>query len=166
MSEIVIAEYECGDEERMAAIAPRAFGVWARYGIDYSLPRDKVEEEYRQEALGYAAQVRQGRPDISIFTAKLDGFLIGYIVVRLDEYRTRRFGLKWGNLQSLAVDPDYHHRGIGKALIARAMQWFRDQGCEYVEVTTDQNNIAAIRAYEGAGFRTIYCSLTLSQYLK
>ncbi len=52
------------------------------------------------------------------------------------------------------------------ALVARAMQWFRDQGCEYVEVGTDQNNIAAIRTYEGAGFRTIYCSLTLSQRLR
>lgn len=166
MSEVSIGEYQPGDEERMAAIAPRAFGVWARYGIDYTLPRDKVEDEYRHEALHYAAQVREGRPEIAIFTAKLDGFLVGYIVVRLDEYRTQRFGMKWGNLQSLAVDPDYHHRGIGKALVARAMQWFRDQGCEYIEVVTDQNNIAAIRTYEGAGFRTIYCSLTLSQRLK
>jgi ribosomal protein S18 acetylase RimI-like enzyme len=165
MSDIQIASYQAGDETAMAAIAPRAFGVWARYGIDYSLPRDRVEEEYREEALGYAEQVRAADPNLAVFVARLDGAIVGYIALGIDLHRTRRFDMKWGQLISLAVDPDYHHRGVGKALVARAMAWFREERCEYVEVQTDQNNIAAIRTYEGAGFRTIYCGLTLSQPL-
>ena len=55
---------------------------------------------------------------------------------------------------------------IGTKLIQRAMQWFREQRCEYIEVPTDQNNIAAIRAYEAAGFRVIYCGMILSQKLE
>jgi ribosomal protein S18 acetylase RimI-like enzyme len=165
MQQLIIDEYRAGDEERLRAIAPRAFGVWARYGIDYSLPRPKVEEEYRAEVQGYADRVRRGDPHLAMFVARLAGMVVGYVVVGLDDYRSKRFGLRWGNLISLAVDPDYHHRGIGKALVARAVEWFRAQGCQYVEVTTDQNNIAAIRTYEGAGFRTIYASLTLSMRL-
>ncbi len=165
MSDLLISPYQAGDEVAMAAIAPRAFGVWARYGIDYSLPRDRVEDEYREEALGYAETIRAADPNLAVFVARLDDAIVGYIVIGIDLHRTRRFGVKWGQLISLAVDPDFHHRGIGKALVARAMAWFREERCEYLDVETDQNNVAAIRTYEGAGFRTIYSGLHLSQRL-
>jgi ribosomal protein S18 acetylase RimI-like enzyme len=130
------------------------------------LPRDRVEQEYREEALGYATRVTQGDRTIAIFVARWNELVVGYIVIGISEHETRRFGMKWGNIISLAVDPEYHHRGIGKALVAQAMDWFRKQKCEYVQVSTDQNNIAAIRTYEGAGFRVIYGGLTLSQRIR
>lgn len=166
MSEFAIDCYRPGDEEWMVHIAPRAFGVWARFGIDYSLPRDRVDELYRQEAAGYAERAARGEPGFSLFVARQKGRVVGYIAIGVNQHRSEWFGFKWGSIISLAVDPDFHHRGIGKALVARAMQWFRDQGCRYVEVSTDQNNIAAIRTYEGAGFRVIYSGLTLSQWME
>jgi ribosomal protein S18 acetylase RimI-like enzyme len=42
----------------------------------------------------------------------------------------------------------------------------KDKGVKYAEVLTDQNNIAAIRAYEKNNFRVIYSSIILSQYLE
>ncbi|MBC7288342.1 MAG: GNAT family N-acetyltransferase, partial [Armatimonadetes bacterium] len=161
--ELVVEPYAPGDEKRMMEIAPRAFEVWARYGIDYSLPRERVDEAYRLEAQGYADRARRGDEGFAVFTAKREGLLIGYIVVCVDPHRSQLFGLRWGVIVSLAVDPDFHHQGTGKALVRRAMEWFREQGCEYLEVTTDLNNVAAIRTYEGAGFRAIYASITLSQ---
>ncbi len=166
MAEVVIDVYKPGDEERMMDIAPRAFGVWARYGIDYQLPRDRVEKAYRDEALSYAQRAKEGQEGFALFVARMDGNVVGYIAVGVDKRRSEMFGMKWGQIISLAVDPDFHHRGIGKALVARAMEWFREQGCEYLEVVTDQNNIAAIRTYEGAGFRVIYSGITLSRKLK
>ncbi|MCD6352536.1 MAG: GNAT family N-acetyltransferase [Armatimonadetes bacterium] len=165
MSETLVRDYRPGDEERMMDIAPRAFAVWARYGLDYQLDRQRVAEEYREEARGYAERAQAGAKDMAIFVAERDGVVAGYIVVLVDKQRSERFGVKWGTLRSLAVDPDLHHGGIGKALVARAMQWFREQGCEYLEVTTDLNNVAALRLYEGAGFRALYASLTLTQRL-
>ncbi|MDQ1316465.1 MAG: family N-acetyltransferase, partial [Candidatus Poribacteria bacterium] len=67
---------------------------------------------------------------------------------------------------SLSVDPDYHDRGVGSALIASGLEWMKKRGIKYAEVLTDQNNIAAIRAYEKNNFRVIYSSLVLSQYLQ
>ena len=166
MQQIIVDEYRPGDEERMAEIAPRAFSVFTRLALDYTLPRDKVAEAQREEALGYANRARAGEEGFAVFTARLNGLLIGYIAVGINRERTRRFGMKWGVIISLAVDPDYHHRGAGKALVARAVEWFKEQGCRYAEVSTDQNNIAAIRTYEGAGFRTIYSGVTLSQLLE
>ncbi len=51
-----IEQYRSGDEWGMERIAPRAFGVWARYGIDYSLPREAVSRAYSEEALEHARQ--------------------------------------------------------------------------------------------------------------
>ncbi len=165
MPSFVIEDYRPGDERRMMEIAPRAFGVWARYGIDYSLPRDAVEEGYREEARGYAERIKAGEEGLQVFIARREGEVAGYIVVVTDQAKSRRFGMKWGVIVSLAVDPEYHHGGIGKALVARAMEWFGEQQCRYLEVSTDQNNIAAIRTYEGAGFRAIYSGITLSRRL-
>ena len=163
---VEIDDYRQGDEERMAEIAPRAFGRFTRHGIDYTLPRDRVELHYRNEALSYGRRMAHQPDDLAVFVARRDGEVSGYIVVNIDHARSEEFGMRWGVLRSLAVDPDFHHQGIGTKLIERAMQWFREQRCEYIEVPTDQNNIAAIRAYEAAGFRVIYCGMVLSQKLE
>jgi len=162
---VIIDRYQSGDEERMKEIAPRAFSRFTRYGLDFMLPRDKVAQGCRDEAEDIARRAKEQADGYGVFVARRDGKVLGYIAVHVDQGRSQCFGIKWGVLGSLAVDPDYHHQGIGSALIKRAMQWFREQGCEYVEVSTDQNNIAAIRAYEAAGFRAIYSGLTLSQKL-
>jgi len=160
---VTIDSYRPGDHARMCEIAPRAFGVWARYGIDRTLPRPKVEELYRDEALSYAQRVDQGERGLAVLVARDAGRLLGYIVVGIDDALSRRFEFRWGRIISLAVDPLRQGEGIGPQLVAAAMDWFRAQSCQHVEVCTDQNNIAAIRTYEGAGFRVIYCGLALSQ---
>ncbi len=165
MVTITIDEYKPGDEERMMDIAARAFSRLTRYALDFMLPPEKVEKFLRDEARDYARRAEQGVEGFAVFVARRQQRVVGYIVVGLDHTRSQEFGMTWGIIISLAVDSDYHHQGIGTALIKRAMQWFREQGCEYLEVLTDQNNIAAIRAYEGAGFRVIYSGLTLSQKL-
>ncbi len=163
---VEIDEYRPGDEARMAEIAPRAFGRFARHGIDYTLPRDRVESYYRNEVLDFARRMERQPDDLAAFVARRDGEPVGYIVVGIDQGRSELFQMRWGILRSLAVDPDLHHQGIGTKLIQRAMQWFREKRCECVDVGTDQNNIAAIRAYEAAGFRIIYCGMVLSQKLE
>ena len=162
---ITIDNYRRGDEERMSDIAARAFSQFTRYGLDFMLPKDKVEQFFRVEALDYARRARARDQSFAVFVARRQKLVVGYIVVGIDPIRSQHFEMTWGLIISLAVDPEYHHQGTGTALIRWAKQWFRDQNCDYVEVLTDQNNIAAIRAYEGAGFRAIYSSITLSQKL-
>ena len=160
-----IDNYRPGDEQRMSDIAAGAFSRFTRYALDFMLPRDKVEQFFRDEALGYARRARARHEDFAVFVTRRDRIVVGYIVVGIDQVRSQHFGLTWGVIISLAVDPDYHHQGIGTALIRRAKEWFHEKDCDYLEVLTDLNNIAAIRAYEGAGFRAIYSSITLSQKL-
>lgn len=163
---MTIREYKRGDEDRMEEIAPRAFGVWTRLALDKTLPKEGTEEYLRREVNWYINRVRRKEGGFGILVADEDEDVVGYIVVGVDRVRSEIFGFSWGQIISLAVDPDEHGRGIGSALIAAGLDWLRDNGVKYAEVLTDQNNIAAIRAYEKNGFRVIYSSMILSQYLQ
>ena len=163
-----IRPFREGDEEHMAEIAPAAFlglGL-ARLAIDKSLPRDAVRRAYKEEARGYARRALRGEPDFAVLVAEEEGRPVGYIVVGLDRRMEELFGFPWGRIISLAVHPDFWGRGIGSALVAEGLKWMRERGVKYAEVSTDQNNIGAIRAYERNGFRVVYSGLTLSQFLE
>jgi ribosomal protein S18 acetylase RimI-like enzyme len=161
-----IRRFREGDEGRMKEIAPRAFGVWTRLALDKTLPKDKTEEYLRREVTWYINHVLRKEGSIGILVAEEDGNVVGYIVLGLNKGRSEVFGFLWGQIVSLAVDPPCHGRGIGSALIASGLDWLKKKGVKYVEVLTDQNNIAAIRAYEKNNFRVIYSSMVLSQYLE
>ena len=64
---VVITDFQPDDVERMVEIAPNAFGVWARYGLDRTLPRDRVEHLYREEARAYAAKATAEEADFAVF---------------------------------------------------------------------------------------------------
>lgn len=162
---VVITPYQAGDEARMVEIAPKAFGVWARYGIDRTLPRDKVDKLYRDEAGTYARRAHEREADFAVLVARDGPHVVGYIVVGVDAGLSQLFELRWGRIISLAVDPPRQGERIGPKLVEAGMTWLRDAGCRHVEVWTDQNNIAAIRTYESAGFRVIYSGVALSQFL-
>lgn len=161
-----IRDFRKGDEGRMKEIAPRAFGVWTRLALDKTLPKEKTEEYLRREVIGYIGRVLRKDENLGILVAKEDKDVVGYIVVGVDKWRSEIFGFSWGHIVSLAVDPSYHGRGIGSTLIASGLDWLKKKGVKYAEVLTDQNNIAAIRAYEKNNFRVIYSSIVLSQYLQ
>lgn len=162
---MIIRDFREGDRENILNIAPRAFGVWTRLALDKTLPKEKNSEFFKREATWYMELALKPEKNIGLLVAEEDEKAVGYIVLGIDHSRTQIYGFKWGHIVSLAVDPDYHAKGIGSSLIASGLDWMRENGVEYAEVLTDQNNIAAIRAYEKNNFRVIYSSLILSQYL-
>ena len=161
-----IRNFQRGDRSRMKEIAPRAFGVWTRLALDKTLPKEKIDDCLIKEADWYARRASNKEKNFGVLVAEEDGDVVGYIVVGVNRSRSEIFGFSWGHIISLAVDPDCHGRGIGSALIAAGLDWLKDKGVKYAEVLTDQNNIAAIRAYEKNNFRVIYSSIVLSQYLQ
>lgn len=59
-----------------------------------------------------------------------------------------------GYLQRLAVDPDHHRLGIGRALVADALGWLVRRGCRSAVVNTQETNAGALALYEACGFVT------------
>ncbi|MCC6507495.1 MAG: GNAT family N-acetyltransferase [Pirellulaceae bacterium] len=60
-----------------------------------------------------------------------------------------------GAIQNLGVHPDYRDQGIGRALLARALEGFRAVGCTHAQLEVTVQNTAAVRLYERVGFRRI-----------
>lgn len=57
-----------------------------------------------------------------------------------------------GVIGLFGVDGSQRGRGVGTALLSRALDWFQRAGCERVEVATQGDNSGARRVYERAGF--------------
>ena len=165
---IAVRPFEEGDEDRMGIIASRAFprlGL-ARLAIDSSLPLDAVREAYRMEAEGYGRRVLDGEKNIEILVAEEEDMVAGYVVLGVNGEWSKVFGFKWASIVSLAVDPDFWGRGAGSMLVDEGVRLLKKKGARYVEVFTDQNNIAAIKVYEKNGFNIVHSGITLSQYLE
>ncbi|CAL4936118.1 unnamed protein product [Urochloa decumbens] len=65
---------------------------------------------------------------------------------------------KVGYVLGLRVSPRHRRKGVGKKLVDRMEEWFRQTGAEYSYMATEQDNEASVRLFTGrcgyAKFRT------------
>lgn len=110
--------------------------------IEADLPKIKeidraafsAQEQYDDDM--YEHMLRSGRSLVALD----GGHVVGYAFVQINPYT---------HLRSLAVHPDHHRRGFGRAL----MQVVIDRGEHQVDLRVDEANTAAVRLYEQLGFR-------------
>lgn len=93
----------------------------------------------------------------NVLVAEADGKAVGFLVYELRENKT-------GEVQLLAVHPDYQNFGIGTELNVVALEKMKAAGMKLVEVGTggDEGHAPARRSYEKAG----YTGLPLVRYYK
>ena len=93
-----------------------------------------------------------------IWVADVEGTVVGFFV---NEYREQE---KTGEVQLLAVHPDYQNRGIGTELNHFALAKMKEHGMKLAFVGTggDPGHAPARRSYEKAG----YTALHAVQYYK
>jgi ribosomal protein S18 acetylase RimI-like enzyme len=72
----------------------------------------------------------------------------GFVIVGLD----RAAGV--GDIELIAVRPEAAGAGVGRALLRAAHARFAESGFSRAVVTTQAGNVAAMRLYEHAGYRT------------
>jgi GNAT superfamily N-acetyltransferase len=60
-----------------------------------------------------------------------------------------------GAIQNIGVVPQFRGLGIGRELLQRALQGFRETGCIKVNLEVTVHNTGAIRLYESIGFHCI-----------
>jgi putative acetyltransferase len=58
-------------------------------------------------------------------------------------------------LKRMYLRPDQRGRGLGKQLLALALEWARGYGARSVRLDTSEHMIAAQRLYEAHGFRRV-----------
>jgi ribosomal protein S18 acetylase RimI-like enzyme len=83
-----------------------------------------------------------------VWVAEAGGRPVGFVAVIIhDDTET-------GEIYMIAVDPDYHNRGIGTELVTFAVDRIMERGMKLAEIGTggDPGHAPARRVYEKAGF--------------
>lgn len=89
--------------------------------------------------------------DTAMWGAFADHLLAGGIgMVRETRLKNRHKA----DIVAMYVLPEYARRGIGRALLDRAIAYARDTGIEQLTLTVTQTNAAARELYAAAGFVT------------
>lgn len=116
-------------------------GKWTWTEEPFPIP---YEKSYPDEQLDYGQYINSR--DQRIFLAYLDNQCVGQI-------RLKRNWNHYGLIEDLSVARDYRNRGIGKKLMAAAMQWAKAGGMSGLMLETQDINLAACRFYERCGFQ-------------
>jgi ribosomal-protein-alanine N-acetyltransferase len=94
--------------------------------------------------------------------AEENGEVIGYILCRIETGLSNLgFGgiIKKGHIVSVAVMPKYRRRGVGEALVTKAIEGMRLYGAKQCYLEVRLTNEAAVNLYKKLGFqvtRTIH----------
>lgn len=67
-----------------------------------------------------------------------------------------------GLFEGLAVHPGFQRRGVARALVEDSFTWFATRGAETIDLFVLETNEAAIRLYEGMGYRRVGQQVQLS----
>ena len=120
------------DEDEWLKLNGRAFakhpeqGSWTRHDLDLR------EREPWFDPAGF-------------FIAERDGRMTGF-------HWTKVHGPHLGEVYVVGVDPDEQGSGLGRALTLAGLRHLRDLGVSQAMLYVDEDNVPAIRMYEGLGF--------------
>ena len=120
------------DEDEWLKLNGRAFakhpeqGGWTRHDLDLR------EREPWFDPAGF-------------FIAERDGRMTGF-------HWTKVHDPKLGEVYVVGVDPDEQGSGLGRALTLAGLRHLRDLGVDQAMLYVDEDNVPAIRMYEGLGF--------------
>jgi ribosomal protein S18 acetylase RimI-like enzyme len=81
-----------------------------------------------------------------VFVAEESDIILGYISTRIDRESAK------GRIPNLAVDEFARGRGVGKALIQHALEYFRSEGMAFAMIETMVNNPVGQHLYPSCGF--------------
>ncbi|MCX6767983.1 MAG: GNAT family N-acetyltransferase [Candidatus Micrarchaeota archaeon] len=89
------------------------------------------------------------KKDLKYLVARAGGQTIGYVDFSIAAGGEAKTGKIWG----LAVVEEWRGKGVGRALLSRAVGEIRKAGAERIEMLTTTDNAAALRLYEKFGFK-------------
>jgi len=95
-------------------------------------------------------------PETFIVAEAGDGEVVGYVMCRI-ELGLSNFGfsgfIKKGHIVSIAVMPEHRRKGIGQALVTRAMEGMRLYNAKQCFLEVRVSNTQAISLYKKLGFK-------------
>ena len=149
------------DCEQAAQLALNIF-TKDRFHADPLINKDRADrlhaEWVRNSCKGIAADV--------VLLAEANDQPLGFITGKVQHDTPAQFGQMVGTIALVGCDEKVRGGGVGRALISTALDWFKQQGCDVVEVGTQLRNISASRLYQKCGFQLVGASASLRLVLQ
>ena len=139
--------------ETVASIAHRAFQSF-RLRIDPQIPESRARHSRRE----WVRNGFKGRAE-AIYVAETENHLVRFVLLR-----SKTDTEKMGEIELIAVEPEFHSRGIGKALVARAVRYYQGKTSE-IQVGTQAKNLRAIQLYTRMGFSIVCSELSFHRHI-
>jgi ribosomal protein S18 acetylase RimI-like enzyme len=115
----------------------------------------RTESQY-----GWYLGTQLEEPNIVILVAERDGEVVGYTYSGVEgtDYMSLRGPA--GVMYDIVVDPDHRQQGIGRMLVEATLEALKSKGAPRVVLSTAEQNAAAQRLFDRAGFRRTMIEMT------
>lgn len=143
---------QSNEMETVASIAYRAFQSF-RLRIDPQIPESRARHSRRE----WVRNGFKGRAE-AIYVAESENHLVGFVLLR-SKVDTERVG----EIELIAVDPAFHGKGIGKALVAEAIRHYQGKTSK-IQVGTQAKNLRAVGLYTRMGFSVVRSELSFHRH--
>jgi ribosomal protein S18 acetylase RimI-like enzyme len=97
--------------------------------------------------------------DAELLVLEDDGALIGCGYARLQKAKSYLVYREYAHLGFMFVIPAYRGLGLNQRLIAALKNWVLSKGVREVRLEVYEENIAAVKAYEKAGFKKLLSTM-------
>ena len=99
-------------------------------------------------------------PDVIVLVAERDGQVIGYTYAGVEGVDYMSLRGPAGVLYDIVVDPAHRGHGVGRMLLDATLATLQRKGAPRVVLSTAEQNAAAQRLFEHAGFRRTMIEMT------
>jgi len=137
------------DYDALAHLTKRSFAQSA-YTVDRHLPRALYGEVFFQTVATRALRENSN----ACLVARRKRTPLGYIIYGVDLELSKKFGYTLATIILFCVDEACRGQGVGRLLLARAIDLLKSRGVALLTVGTDANNLPALTLYQRAGFVT------------
>lgn len=149
------------DAPETAALGRTAY-VYDRFHADPFIDRELADELYAN----WVQDSCDGKAADAVLIAEDQSGLLGFVTCKLpSDIGSNAANSRRGTIVLVASASHARGRGVGYSLTMAALEWFRQSGCETVDVGAQLSNIPAARLYQMCGFRLRATSVSLRRLL-
>jgi ribosomal protein S18 acetylase RimI-like enzyme len=128
----------------------------------YDFDRQRFMRPTRSTPSGYASFLgsQLDDPDVAVLVAERDGEVVGYAYMAMEGRDYMSLRDEAGVLHDIIVDPGARRGGVGRKLLAAALEFLNSRGAPRVVLSTAARNEPAQRLFATMGFRETMIEMT------
>ncbi|MBU2614148.1 MAG: GNAT family N-acetyltransferase [Elusimicrobiota bacterium] len=147
---LTIREFKSGDLEQVKKVAINAFAD-ENVSFDYSAEKlfGKIGgTSWKQRKAEDVKNEVRNNPEGTV-VAVIDGKVAGFATTSINKYSSV------GRIINLGVDRKHHGKGIGKELIKKVLEYFKNKKVKFAKIETLATNKVGSNFYPKMGFKEI-----------